>query len=1327
MVSRRIARCILIPIISTAVVAASQEVIRVPDNRMAGWHRTMVTINETAPNASVTTYLREQTTAVLANVLVKLAPSVEGIGATQATDVRVEDFPGGVTATFRLGDVRVTTELTPLFVGRGERSCEGAALYTVSTEPASEIAVGLGSGAGQEFGPTPALTKDTLQPLEQLSVDGAYGFYLGGREQVPVAVSVTGELTRVDTEGGAALSARFPSGHGKLLLTFADDPERASGLLLLDMAQERAKVDAYYGKLLSVRIDTPEDDLDKAFRAALYNLEYNWNEPYGWNECIHHWLAMWHNQHTAGAEWIGQEDRSRLCTVTLGEHLLDSGAVPQFTMDGGRRRDFGGSNQFWAWQARHYWKFTGEKAFAESIAPPLDRVLAQTLDEHDPDGNLLVAWGLQIGNQEDFVQFYHDAATPSIELVNMMRTRAELAEGLGDETTAARWHGRVQTALDHMRESLWLPDLGRFASYVDQHGKARLDGQYHTFLYPVIWDIVDELDGYTSLRHVHDRLTGGRGEVYCSNNFPNHDNGTWGMQAGAAQQPWAAWAYSKAGQWDHTYRPLLSIAQVVNNENMRGSWPEVMEEHIPAYFTPPAGLYVAAVVEALFGLYVDKPVGELRVAPSFPEEWPEASAHLAKYGAEYRRKDNKLTYTVRSEERLAPRLKWSLPPSRNIRVTANGEPLDVTVTPGVARVLVEGLAPAATETVFRIEYEPLDCTLAHAGSIAEGEELSLTLEGASIVSVDDRCGVCSAIEQTGPGTLYVRIREGLLAPYLRYGRLGQVTFSRRTFFIACESEGVRFWLPVDITVLPRLEAAVEGEAVLEEETVNATIRIRNNTESAISGRAWLRAAQHDLPIELPGLPARGECRVTVTIPPATAALFSLGDNAARLTMPLGEAVDLTFNVTAPFRPGAPLAEYMAQRLVPIPIPGEDTSPYAEWTGLREGSHGGAVPWPGWVQPLEGMETQSRVDAPDLPGLHFEVHPGRWVLIGERIGKAAYRLEVEPQYYRKFFLLMATFVDNHDMFTKLGHITVRGPQGVVTARPIYFPGDVDWWEHNGMAQTMGTARFGRANRFGLLPLLSADMDDWADAPPEGLEAHPGLILGGQRPIEPAWIPPSFPQPELWATSRVVDTPNCAFNIIEIDLKKPLIANAIDIDTVGICPGFALFSAVAETTGNMDVLEGSPWLPEPAHREPRLLFDLSKTQELTGWTLDGAAFGEAIGQFSLNTLVAGGEGATGSAMSPAFAIPSDGGALKVEFHGGHNRRTDDGDNLCLRLLDAATGEVLRTLSPPGTHILSTGAISLDGLGGHQVQIQLYDANTSPSYAWIGLRKVSLVSGE
>ncbi|MFR5871102.1 MAG: hypothetical protein ACLUEV_05165 [Alistipes sp.] len=91
---------------------------------------------------------------------------------------------------------------------------------------------------------------------------------------------------------------------------------------------------------------------------------------------------------------------------------------------------------------RRYWNFTGDLDFAAATGRLLDRVIGQTFAEYDRNDNLLLGWGLQIGNQEDYVATAGDGTTPSVEGINMMRTRSELAAGLGDTTASLLWAPR---------------------------------------------------------------------------------------------------------------------------------------------------------------------------------------------------------------------------------------------------------------------------------------------------------------------------------------------------------------------------------------------------------------------------------------------------------------------------------------------------------------------------------------------------------------------------------------------------------------------------------------------------------------------------------------------------------------------------------------------------------------------------------------------------------------------------------------------------------------------------------------------------------------------
>jgi hypothetical protein len=63
------------------------------------------------------------------------------------------------------------------------------------------------------------------------------------------------------------------------------------------------------------------------------------------------------------------------------------------------------------------------------------------------------------------------------------------------------------------------------------------------------------------------------------------------------------------------------------------------------------------------------------------------------------------------------------------------------------------------------------------------------------------------------------------------------------------------------------------------------------------------------------------------------------------------------------------------------------------------------------------------------------------------------------------------------------------------------------------------------------------------------------------------------------------------------------------------------------------------------------------------------------------------------------------------------------LILNVIDATSGEILSSISPPGTHILAPQIIDVSSHKGKTVRLHMIDQNTEASYAWIGLASVTL----
>ena len=322
---------------------------------------------------------------------------------------------------------------------------------------------------------------------------------------------------------------------------------------------------SHYEEVLGhFRIATPNPVLDEAFRTAWLNMDYSWVRPFGCTESLHHWWAIWQQYPSASFNWAGLADRTRASILSHATRQYRSGNIPYLLYFGERHSDFGGNNQTFMWQVQHYLLSTGDKELAREILPVMRRLVDAFWRYEDLDDNRVPGFGVQVLTQEDYIATPRDGTSSAVVGVQMWRTLALVERMAGNADQAVACESRAREAASRWRERLWLSDLGRPAYFIDQLDRVRPDGPYHTLVLPVVCGLLNPLEAYSTVRHMTDRLVGPQGELYYSNNFPNHISGarsspfspTWGMQAGAYMQPWAAWAYNRIGARNDAIRPL---------------------------------------------------------------------------------------------------------------------------------------------------------------------------------------------------------------------------------------------------------------------------------------------------------------------------------------------------------------------------------------------------------------------------------------------------------------------------------------------------------------------------------------------------------------------------------------------------------------------------------------------------------------------------------------------------------------------------------------------------------------------------------------------------
>ncbi|MCC7495334.1 MAG: hypothetical protein IT204_23495 [Fimbriimonadaceae bacterium] len=635
-----------------------------------------------------------------------------------APDRAVRNSPdgAGVEVSGTVGGVAVRLIALPTTVGRDTQRWEGAAVFEVTCRPAARLLLRYGAPGRTRihaWRTEKVIRTDYIHQPDLLPAEAATTkVNVAGRQAqfvIPVLPAVAATGPAAWTAAGPWVEARTAAVTSTYVVAaFASNPARAAELAAADGSlQARACRQRFAALPQASHIETPDAVLDEAYRAALINLEYTWLRPFGWIESLRHWGTFWTMQHTLAADWLGQQDRSRECLETHAARLQPSGQVPDLDPSGRARVDFGGWNQFFVWSVDHHWRQTADRGFLQTLDEPLRRVVAQTFAAHDPDGNGLLGFGQQIGNQEDYISTPHDGTSPSVAGLEMLRVRAEFARALGRPAEAAQLLAQRQTNLATLRRELFDRDLGRFIFYRDQLGVPHLDGQYHSAIWPVICGVLDGREAYQSMLHVADTLTGPEGQIFCSNNFPRHVRATVGSQDGAQQQPWATLGWAAVGDGQRAVRPLQWIARWVTNEANRGSWPEVAE-NLPAYFSPPAGVFVSGTIEGLFGLRLDRPAGVLTLAPCLPPAWPGARLVTPEVTLRVTQQPTGRTLQCRCRQAQRLALRMFIPPARSASLRVDGRPVSCRLSGAVnaSRVLWDSPGPLRAAKL-ELTWQPL--------------------------------------------------------------------------------------------------------------------------------------------------------------------------------------------------------------------------------------------------------------------------------------------------------------------------------------------------------------------------------------------------------------------------------------------------------------------------------------------------------------------------------------------------------------------------------------------------------------------------------------------
>jgi len=339
--------------------------------------------------------------------------------------------------------------------------------------------------------------------------------------------------------------------------------------------------------------------------------------------------------------------------------------------------------------------------------------------------------------------------------------------------------------------------------------------------------------------------------------------------------------------------------------------------------------------------------------------------------------------------------------------------------------------------------------------------------------------------------------------------------------------GTPFIAAVDLNILPRIEAAQAGNPG----AAGLTLKVRNNTGRSYAGDAVLSLAGSTARVPV-SLQAGSEKLVGFSFPDGFS--YTTGDNPAELQLPGEEPVTVHLAFSKP---------EVTPALVPIPIPEGDMMGDTLWNTIR------VMPgFPhifftftnyGWPKPMWALKNVALIGVPEIPGLTFGITGKHFVPVSHLSGHVSYKLDLGHRKYKKIYLLVLSFVDNHDMFSAVARVTAYSGNEAVYKRTLHYPGDVDYWVPDRNPTSFASFREPRPDRFELLPMLTAGSGDWKEGKP-----------------------PAFPQPKWWSISLPVVTESCLMNVIEISPGKPGELDFLEFESLGTMPAFGIVAATGE---------------------------------------------------------------------------------------------------------------------------------------------------------------------
>ena len=504
-------------------------------------------------------------------------------------------------------------------------------------------------------------------------------------------------------------------------------------------------------------------------------------------------------------------------------------------------------------QARRYWEYTGDMAFAEKLLPIVEECIERENRRVKPGEEMLYENCLNTWISDHHWINMGQCTQSSSYLYNLHLLVAELAEALGGPENAgkkARYTQQAEIIKRDMNRILWQKRKGVFAyakdlrGYQLLHSEPELADIYH----PTELGVADPLQTYQMLDWVEDNLryeisdNGGR-LVRSSNWYPNggdkYSHSVYELSGGEEMN--LALAYQQIGLAEPAYEIFKSIYHSLyggrdpgiedyNSKvySAREGLPALQREvalnlpchlttngtgRLNALFGDTIGMFGREVYEGILGIRPMLQRREVWLTPCLPDELPHAEIKSASLDYTYDRTDRRVSLQYRMKhEGCALCAKFYLPVSEVERVTLDGQPILFETEGGFGNLCVRVTIPDACEGTLEVCYAPAEILPTETRrELAMGSTLTLSYPNETITDLLDPQGLLSNVrltsnglnatvtDQSGSGVFFLKMQTGSVE-YIRPVKLRIPSEKKNEVFQSFreEFEAPYHWKPVNM-------------------------------------------------------------------------------------------------------------------------------------------------------------------------------------------------------------------------------------------------------------------------------------------------------------------------------------------------------------------------------------------------------------------------------------------------------------------------------------------------------------------------------------------------